>query len=138
MEEPVMAASVNPLARLVVDEAAVDLDLLASTLEDKIRLDLKQGGFAFLQGVRARLSSRQQVLTALLSQKALHLLDAQYPEALRPQEIENVTGVKGGTLRPILKVLTDGRVIRQDANKAYYVPGYAIEDAARFLGDRGE
>jgi hypothetical protein len=127
----------NPLERLVVDEAAVDLELLASTLEDKVRIDLKQGGFAFLQGVRARLSNRQQVITTLLAWKALHLLDEQYPEGLRPQEIENVTGVRGGTLRPILKVLSDRRIIRQDANKAYYIPGYAIEDA-RLLIETGE
>lgn len=133
-----MTASVNPLERLVVDEVAVDLELLASTLEGRIRLDLNQAGFTFLPGVRARLSNRQQVLTALLSRKALHLLDEQNPESLRPQEIEQLTGMRGGTLRPILKVLSDRRVIRRDPKKAYYVPGYAIEDAARFLNESGE
>jgi hypothetical protein len=126
-------AATNPLARLVADNAVVDLELLASTLEDKIRLDLKQGDFAFQPGVRARLSNRQQVLTALLCQMALHLLDPQFPDGLRPQEIEVKTGVRGGTLRPILKALNDSRVIRQQASKAYFVPAYAIEDAARMV-----
>jgi len=133
-----MTVSVNPLARLVVDEAAVNLELLASTLEDKVRLDLRQGGFSFLHGVRARLTNKQQILVALLSQKALHLLDPQYPEALRPQELENVIGVKGGTLRPILKTLSDARMVRPDANKAYYVPAFALEDAAVQLDLKGE
>jgi hypothetical protein len=133
-----VTASINPLDRLVVDEAAVDLELLASTLEGAIRIDLKQGGFAFLQGVRARLSKRQQVLIALLARKALHLLDSRHSEALRPQEIEALTGVKGGTLRPILKQLNDRRVIRQDESQSYYVPGYALEDAAALLAELGE
>jgi hypothetical protein len=130
-----MTELTNPLTRLVLDEAAVDLELLASTLEAKVRLDVRQGGVSFLQGVRSTLSNRQQILTLLLAQLALHILEPQHPAGLRPQEIEARTGIKGGTLRPILKTLTDDRVIRSDASKAYYVPGYAIEDAARLLLD---
>jgi hypothetical protein len=121
----------NPLSRLVVDESVIDLELLAGTLEPIVRLDLRQGGFAFLQGVRQRLNTRQQVLVALLSQKALHLLDERLPEALRPQEIEASTGIRGGTLRPVLKRLSDGQTISQDASKGYFVPAFAIEDAAQ-------
>ena len=88
--------------------------------------------------MRDRLNSRHQVLIALLAQKALHLLSGDYPEGLRPQEIEIATGVKGGTLRPILRVLTERRLIRQDPSKLYVVPAYAIEDAGRFLNERGD
>jgi hypothetical protein len=130
-----MAASVDPLARLVVDEAAVDRELLATVLEDRARLDLSSGTFAFRPGVRDGLNSRQQVLVALLAQKALHLLKPHFPEGLRPQEIEIATGVKGGTLRPLLKVLIDRRLVRQGQDKAYIVPGYAIEDASHFVKD---
>ena len=132
-----MATSVNPLSRLVVDEDAVNLELLASTLETNVRLDLRQGGFSFLHGVRASLTSKQQILVALLAQKALHLLEPQYPEALRPQELENVTGMKGGTLRPTLKALHDARMIRADEKKAYYVPAFAIEDVAAHVAPLG-
>lgn len=127
----------DPLARLMIDEAAVNRELLASVLEDKIRLDIDQGAFSFRQGIRQRLTSRQQVIVALLSQKALHLLAEKYPEAMRPQEIEAVTGIKGNTLRPVLRLLAERRLVRQDAYKAYYVPGYAIEDAAIFLAEKG-
>src|SRR6266568_158949 len=99
-----MVATTNdPLSRLVVDEAAVNRELLASVLETKIRLDLGAGSFSFLPGIRERMNTRHQVLIALLAQKALHLLNAKFNEGLRPQEIEFVTGIKGGTLRPILK-----------------------------------
>jgi len=129
-----MTASADPLARLVVDEAAVNRELLASLLENKIRLDLTQGSFTFQQGMRVHLNNRQRVLIALLAQKALHLLADQYAEALLPREIDAVTGVKPGTLRPILKQFADRRVIRQDEDRAYYIPGYALEDAAQLLG----
>jgi hypothetical protein len=129
-----MGTSVNPLSRLVIDEAAVDLELLARTLEDKIRLDLQRGTFTFLQGVRARMTSRQQLLIALLSQKALHLLKNDIAEGLRPLELEEVTGVKGGTLRPILKSLSDGRMIRPNEQGAYFIPAFSLEDVAAALG----
>ena len=38
-----MAVSLDPLSRLVVNEASVDRELLAKVLEKKIRLDLSQG-----------------------------------------------------------------------------------------------
>jgi hypothetical protein len=133
-----MAATADPLSRLVVDEAAVDRELLATVLEDKIRLDLGRGTFTFQQGVRTRLNNRHQVLVALLAQKALHLLAEQYPEALQPREIEALTGVKPGTLRPILKQFSDNRVVRQNTERAYYIPGYSLEDAARIFNERGD
>jgi len=132
-----MTAAADPLTRLVVDEAAVDRELLASLLEDKIRLDLTQGSFTFQQGVRGQLSNRQQVLVALLAQKALHLLADHYSEALLPREIEALTGVKPGTLRPILKQLADRRIIRQNDARAYYVAGYALEEAIQLLDVSG-
>jgi hypothetical protein len=133
-----MAATADPLSRLVVDEAAVDRELLATVLEEKIRLDIGKGAFTFQHGVRGRLNNRQQVLVALLAQKALHLLAEKYPEALQPRELEALTGVKPGTLRPILKQFSDSRVVRQDNERAYYVPGYSLEDAARLLSERGD
>lgn len=128
----------DPLSRLVVDEAAVNRELLARVLENRIRLDMKAGAFSFLPGVRERMNTRHQVLIALLAQKAMHLLNAKLQEGLRPQEIEFLTGVKGGTLRPVLKILVEKRLVRPESDKSYTVPGYAVEDAATFLSDRGD
>ena len=133
-----MIPSSDPLARLVADEAAIDRELLATLLQDRIRLDLTHGSFSFLVGVRERLNNRQHVLTILLGQKAVHLLKGEFADGLRPQELETVTGIKGGTLRPLLKVLVDRRLIRQNQEKAYVVPGYALEEAAKFLNENGD
>src|SRR5687768_5763781 len=121
----------DPLNRLVADGEEVDRELLANALQNVLRLDLTRGAFAFLHGVRERLNSRQQVIAALLGQKALHLLREELAEGLRPQPIEQATGIPGGTLRPILKVLVERRLVRQDADKLYLVPSYAVEDAVR-------
>ena len=129
-------SAADPLTRLVLNEAEVDRELLASALEGLIRLDLGQGAIAFQAGVRAGLSKRQIVLTALLARKALHLLAAEHAEALRPQAIEFLTGVKGNTLRPILKQLADGGLVRRDDSDGYFVPPYAVEQAAHQLLDR--
>lgn len=123
----------DPLSRLVVNDAGINRELLAITLEKRIRLDLGNGTFSFLNGARSQLNSRKQVLVALLAQKALHLLKAEFSEGLRPQEIERVTGIKGGTLRPVLKMLVERQMLRNDQTAGYIVPGYAVEDTARFL-----
>jgi len=133
-----MTASADPLARLVVDESEVNREFLASLLQGRVRLDPSRSTFAFQLGMRDRLSNRQLVLVALLAQKALHLLADKCPQGLRPQEIEQATGVKGNTLRPILKLLLDRKIIGQNDSKAYLVPVYAMEDAAQLLTEQGE
>ena len=133
-----MTQSADPLFRLVVDEAAIDREMLAEVLETRVRLDLTRGSFTFLPGVRDRMSNRQQVVAALLATKALHLLKDELPDGLHPQDLEAVTGIKGGTLRPLLRVLVERRVVSQSAEKAYIVPGFALEEAGRFLNERGD
>ena len=121
----------DPLARLVADESEMNREVLASVLADKVRLDLGRGSFTFLQGVRARLGGRGLVVTALLAQQALHLLQDRHPAGLAPRELEFTTGIPGGTLRPILKRLADRGLARKDETGVYTVPGYVLEDVAR-------
>src|SRR5690554_2878862 len=110
MEEN-MAAPSDPLNRLVVDTAEVNRELLASLLEDKVVIDPGKGTFSFRFGVRERLGNQGVVIAALLAQKALILMGASVAEPMMPRELEATTGIKGGTLRPILKKLADARVI---------------------------
>lgn len=131
-----MTPTEDPLVRLVVDGAQVNRELLASALQDKVRIDLARGTFSLQLGMRGRLSNKQLTLVVLLAQKALHLLAGQYADGLRPAAIEAVTGMKGGTLRPILKSLADGGVIQQNEDKAYVVAPYALEEATQLLNDQ--
>lgn len=127
-----MTTQSDPLMRLVVNQIGVNRELLATILEDKVRLDPKAGVFSFKPDVRVRLGNRRTVITALLAQKALHLLAGENSECLMPRVLETLTGIRGNTLRPILKQLTDaGLVVRY--SKGYTVPGAVIEDVAREL-----
>jgi hypothetical protein len=125
-----MTASTDPLARLVVDQVEVDRELLASILADLVRVDPARGTFAFQHQARRNLGSKKTVIVALLARKALCLLGASIPEALLPKDIEALTGIKGNSLRPLIKQLADSGII-QRVDDGYVVPNFAIEDVAR-------
>ncbi len=127
-----VTAETDPLARLVVDQTEANRELLARILEDKVRLDPAAKEFSFRHQVRARLGTKKTVLTALLTRKALHLLSADVPEAVTPRDLVVMTGIRGNTLRPVLKQLADrGIAVRRDGG--YFIPNYALEDVARDL-----
>jgi hypothetical protein len=133
-----MAASADPLLRLVRNEGEVNREHLARLLDGRVGLDPERGAFGFRHGVRDRLNKRERVLVALLAQKALHLIDGKQPEALKPADIERLTGIPGNTLRPILKVLSDKGITRRDDEGAHYVASYGLEAAEQMLTEREE
>jgi len=124
----------DPLNRLLADEIGVNRELLATTLEDKVRIDRNRASFTFLPGMRAQLGTRGTILTALLARKALFLLGADVVEAAEPRDIELISGVKGNTLRPALKQLADRGLVRKN-DDGYVVPDFALEDVALGLGE---
>ena len=128
-----MSADRDPLSRLVVDAAEVNRELLARLLQSKVRVDPSRGTFSFLGGLRQGVTARELVVTALLAQQAVHLLDSRHPVGLAPRDIETCTGVQGGTLRPVLKRLADHGLVRRDEAGAYSIPGYALDDVAAEL-----
>lgn len=132
-----MSSVADPLLRLVHNEAEVNREHLARLLDGRIALDPARGTFGFRHGVRDRLNKRQRVLVALLAQKALHLIEAKHPEALRPAEIERVTGIPGNTLRPILKILSDKAITRRDDEGGHFVASYGLEPAEQMLAEPG-
>lgn len=120
----------DPLMRLVVNQAEVNRELLATVLEDKVRLDPSAGAFSFKHRARRSLGNRKCVLAALLAQKALHLLSSEINERLLPRELVTLTGIRGNTLRPILKQLSDCGIVQRYSN-GYTVPDAVLDDAAR-------
>ena len=132
-----MVDSADPLGRLVVDQAEVDRELIAELLADKVTIDPNATTFVFKYHVRKQLSKANVVLTALLAQKALVLLGADTSELLQPRELEACTGIRGGTLRPILKRLHDEGIIGRQSG-GYMVPNHALEDVADRLHKQGD
>lgn len=132
----ILLESGDPLSRLVVDQAEVNRELLAELLADKVTIDPDAGTFAFKYHVRKQLGKSNVVLAALLAQKALVLLGAEVAEPLQPRDLEASTGIRGGTLRPILKKLSDERIVSRKSN-GYLVPNHSLEAVTDLLGERG-
>ena len=123
----------DPLARLIGNEIGDDRELLADILQDIVRLDPQRLSFTFLPGVRGQLGAKKTILSALLARKCLHLLGARIGESATPKDLELVTGVRGGTLRPAVKELVDAGLIQRGDDGLYRVPSFALEDVAALL-----
>ena len=127
-----MTDATDPLARLISDRVELNREQLASLLDRRISLHPGDAKFSFLPNTRSALGNRRTVLLALLAQKALHLLDSEIPEGTAPKGLEDTTGIRGGTLRPILKQLTDDGITRR-VRGSYIVPDVVLGDVAREL-----
>lgn len=97
-------------------------------------IDTNDATFTFKRNVRKQLNGTRVVVTALLAQKALVLLGAETTEALQPRELEALTGIRGGTLRPILKKLSDDGIVSRKAD-GYVLPNAALEDIEDLLNE---
>jgi DNA-binding MarR family transcriptional regulator len=120
----------NALEALLVDEASLHDELLASLLQRFVNLT-SAGGLVF-RTESDRLSVRQKVLIGVLGGMALHRLGKRNSSSALPKEIEGLTGLQGGTLRPALRALEKAKLLRSQDGR-YEVPPYAIESVRKAL-----
>ncbi|HEV2738805.1 MAG TPA: hypothetical protein VGU66_09520 [Candidatus Elarobacter sp.] len=120
----------SPLQSLVVDESAMHDAILAELLRDWIQLTTT-GGIVF-KADAVRLSVRSRALIGILGGAALHRLGHRSEKGIAPKEIETLTGIPGGTLRPALRELASRRLVRSEDGR-YEVPAYAIADVRKAL-----
>ena len=115
------------LEDLLVDGAELDRALLSELLAAYVGIDAAATGIVPKQGW-AGLGPDAKVLVYLLARKAMVALDAVdlEIEGALPKEIEESTGVKGGTLRPKLAGMKNEGVLAQDGAKRYFVPTHAV------------
>lgn len=123
----------DPLASLVVNQQEADRALLASVLAPYVMLDPTRAAFSFRRGTREPLTNMHIAVIALLANKALKLLEADIEEPLSPSDLSQVTGIKGNSLRPVLKRLTDEGTIQRNEDGVYFVPNYGLADVAVLL-----
>ncbi|MDI6893789.1 MAG: hypothetical protein QME70_04110 [Bacillota bacterium] len=119
------------LQDLLVDPEALDRELLATILKAFVLVEKGTGTIRFTPAWN-RLPAPGKVLAYLLARKAVRALGLTEKEAVLPKQIERHTGIKGGTLRPVLKRLHDERLLDKDAD-GYKVPNQAIELAKAML-----
>ena len=118
----------DPLMELVADTRQINRDRLKEMLLGRVWLDIDTATVHLVREERNENGSKEAVLLALLGQKALSLLKPdKVVDAMTPKVLEEVTGLKGNTVRPLLKRLSeDGLIVRR-------MEGYAIHNAALHL-----
>src|SRR2546428_3538534 len=118
----------DPLMELVADTRQINRDRLAELLKGRVWLDLDTATVHIVPEERTERGAKRAVLLALAGQKALSLLKPEkVVDAMSPRVLEEVTGLKGNTVRPLLKRLTEeGLVVRR-------MEGYTIHNAALHL-----
>jgi hypothetical protein len=119
-----------------VDQPQANRELLAKTLDGVIGVDPTAKKLVFAPHVRARFTARALVVATLLGRKALSLLADSFIEGAAPKELEDELAIVGGTLRPVLKRLTDdGLVVRKGGT--YHIPNHLIAEAGGELLQKG-
>jgi len=119
----------DPLMDLVADTRRINRDRLAEVLKGRVTLDLDTETVNLMPEARTELGARKAVLLALLGQKALSLLKPdKVIDAIAPKVLEEVTGLKGNTVRPLLlRLVSEGLVVRRMGRR------YAVHNAALHL-----
>jgi len=126
-----------PLTKLIVTEKELDEYLLYELLKDYITIGELTGEFIFSEKY-PELNSRKQIVIILLIQKArvrLGKAPKEYPdENLRPKDIVKLTGIPGGTARPVLKELKKKGLISLDEGN-YFISNHSLPKIKKFLKD---
>jgi hypothetical protein len=126
----------NPLASLVVDTDTVATKRLAELLQRRVRIDPVNNA-VFIDDETA--TAQQRVLLALLGRQALAMFERDESIAtpppgpeLAPRQVEEITGLPGGTVRRTLGELLVKRLATKDGG--YSVPVAALGRVARVVG----
>lgn len=114
------------LKELEVDGRKLDEELLASCLSPYIHLDRSACDIRPKETWEG-LQSKQKILTYMLARKAMKALS--YPieeEGVGPLQITRSTGLKPGTVNPVVRKLRQDGFLEQDVRGLYRVPNHAI------------
>lgn len=120
------------LEKLFIDEEEVSEDMLYDILAPYIRFGKKTNEIIPTNDF-LNLKNKQKVLVIFIAIKALFMLGKREDDKASPKELEKLTGLKGNTIRPILKKLHDKRIILRDIKGKYFVPATSIPTIINML-----
>ena len=126
----------DPLDELITKASEVEGEyrlLLANILKPHVRMDLDTGKIYFIQRP-PKLNTKQHVLVYLLAKLALAQKNPDFEPIVTPKEIEENTGIPGGTVRPKLGELLKERIISR-GEAGYFVEVMSLYRAKSLLED---
>ena len=126
------------IEELMVSAKELDADLLVTTLKPFVRIEQETLKVRPQAGWR-ELSARGKVVAFLLTRKGMKASDLIEDELCPPVDIIRETDLPKGSVYPVLKELYESRpqIVERDDHSRYYIPNWAIHDAASILGAKG-
>jgi len=116
---------------LLIDEEELSESLLAETLIEYIRIG-EDNGTIIPQPEYEDLTNRQKIVVILLAQHALEKLDIAEDEWLSPTDIAERSGIKKGSVYPVVRTLENDGVFKNN-DGSYRLPVYSFEAAKEVL-----
>jgi DNA-binding transcriptional ArsR family regulator len=123
----------NPLRRLLVKEENLNEKLLVETLKPYILIEENTGELVPMDNFTI-LPAEGKIIIAFLYLKAKKRLNFSQSEKLKPKDIESLLGLKGNTIRPILKKLKEMQLVKAD-EEGYWLPNVSLPRAKEILNN---
>lgn len=116
----------DPLDELFVSGKELDRELLGTVLKPFLRID--QDSLTIIPKENwHKLAAEAKIILFLTARRAIKAFNLHLEnEDASPSEIEAETGLKGNTIRPILKRLLEQKIISQPTRGRYLLPNYSI------------
>ena len=105
---------------LVITNKKISKDLVEKVLKGRVEL-VREGNKVNLTKEGSKLSNKLKVLLFLAGGKAWELLD-NVTLSFSPNEMEQVIGIPGNSLRPILKEISDNYLVNNEKGKYQIIP----------------
>lgn len=122
----------NVLDDVFIDRKEIDEGLLRSILIKYVKIE-KESLSLIPTSEYETMKKKHKVLICLLSKKAMRLRSMTGNENMRPIEVSNMTGIKEGTVRPVLRAYLKDGLVKED-ERGYFVPDYALERVKKEVG----